>query len=139
MGFQSKKKGNRKDDKYKVRLVVGGFFQIYHINFEEIFSFIKNLFWFAHSCHLEQPLTLKFIKWMSSVLSWMMIWMKTSTCHNFKAMKLPSLKILFANYTRPYMGLEHEEWWISQKLQFLEVWVKSNHTSCKGRKTWMYF
>jgi ATP-binding cassette subfamily B (MDR/TAP) protein 1 len=40
VGFQNKKKGNMKDEKYKVRLVVGGFFQTHGIDFEEIFAFI---------------------------------------------------------------------------------------------------
>jgi hypothetical protein len=40
MGYQNKKKGNKKDDKYKVRLVVGGFFQTHGIDFEETFAFI---------------------------------------------------------------------------------------------------
>lgn len=38
MGYQNKKQG--KDDKYKVRLVVGGFFQTHGIGFEETFAFI---------------------------------------------------------------------------------------------------
>jgi hypothetical protein len=42
--------------------------------------------------------------------------MKTFTCRNLKATKFLSLKILSANYTRPYMGLNKHKGFGTRRL-----------------------